>query len=64
MIALPDYTEEKQKTIIEKEKLQDKIKQLSTMVRSEQNKGYVFIILFVLAACAVGFIVMTRGSFL
>lgn len=48
MVALPDYNEEKQKTSIEKVKLEDKIKQLSQAIRGEKTKSYTFLFLFIL----------------
>lgn len=43
MIALPDYSREKQEAIMEKQKLEEKITILKTKIRSEKTKNLVFI---------------------
>ncbi len=43
MVALPDYTREKQEAIIEKQKLEEKISSLKTKIRSEKTKNLVFV---------------------
>jgi len=43
MVALPDYTREKQEAIIEKQKLEERIVVLRNKVRSEKTKNLVFI---------------------
>jgi len=43
MIALPDYNKEKQSMVIEKEKLEYKVKELKGTVRGEKNKNLIFI---------------------
>jgi len=43
MIALPDYTKEKQEAIIEKQKLEEKITQLKHSIRNEKVKNLIFI---------------------
>ncbi len=49
MVALPDYNEQKQLATIEKTKLEDKIKQLSSAVRAESTKNSLFLVVFVIA---------------
>ena len=49
MVALPDYNEQKQMATIEKSKLEEKIKQLSSVVRGERTKNSLFLIVFVVA---------------
>ena len=43
MVALPDYTREKQEAIIEKQKLEEKINWLRDRIRSEKTKNLVFV---------------------
>ncbi len=43
MVALPDYSREKQEAIIEKQKLEEKISILKSKIRSEKTKNLVFI---------------------
>lgn len=43
MIALPDYTREKQEAIIEKQKLEEKIDQLRHSIKNEKVKNLIFI---------------------
>jgi hypothetical protein len=43
MVALPDYTREKQEAIIEKQKLEEKIFGLKNKIRSEKTKNLVFV---------------------
>lgn len=45
MIALPDYTKEKQEAIIEKQKLEEKISQLKNSVKNEKMINLVLIAL-------------------
>lgn len=43
MIALPDYTKEKQEAILEKQKLEEKITQLKYSIKNEKSKNLIFI---------------------
>ena len=43
MVALPDYAREKQETIIEKQKLEEKIGFLKNKIKSEKTKNLVFV---------------------
>lgn len=43
MVALPDYTREKQEAIIEKQKLEEKIWVLKDKIKSEKTKNLLFI---------------------
>jgi hypothetical protein len=43
MVALPDYTSEKQKLLIEKEKLENKIRELSGTVKNEKLKNIIYL---------------------
>jgi len=43
MIALPDYTKEKQEAILEKQKLEEKITQLKHSIKNEKSKNLIFI---------------------
>lgn len=55
MVALPDYNEQKQMATLEKSKLEEKIKQLSTAVRGERTKNSMFLIVLVVAIIAAVF---------
>ncbi len=58
MVALPDYTKEKQEAIIEKQKLEEKISQLKGAIKNEKVKNLVFIGLsLVFIAVAAFFII-------
>ena len=43
MVALPDYTREKQEAMIEKQKLEDKITGLRNRIKSEKTKNLIFV---------------------
>lgn len=43
MVALPDYTKEKQEAILEKQKLEEKITQLKHSIKNEKSKNLIFI---------------------
>jgi len=45
MVALPDYTKEKQEAILEKQKLEEKIAELKWTVKAEKSKSVVFLAL-------------------
>ena len=47
MVALPDYTREKQETILEKQKLEEKIAELKWAVKTEKSKSVIFLALTV-----------------
>lgn len=55
MIALPDYNEEKQLAKIEKEKLEEKIKQLSHTVRGEKTKNTFFLVVLIVLVISIVF---------
>ncbi len=55
MIALPDYTREKQEAIIEKQKLEEKIDQLRHSIKNEKVKNLVFIALTMVFLIIAGF---------
>ena len=62
MVALPDYTREKQEAIMEKQKLEEKITQLKNGIKNEKSKNLIFIGLsFVLLVIAVFMFMKTRG---
>jgi hypothetical protein len=58
MVALPDYTKEKQEAIIEKQKLEDKINQLRNAVKNEKVKNLVFIGLSLLFIAVAAFFIL------
>lgn len=47
MVALPDYTKEKQEAILEKQKLEEKIAELKWTVKTEKSKSVIFLALAV-----------------
>jgi len=47
MVALPDYTKEKQEAILEKQKLEEKIAELKWNVKTEKSKSVIFLSLAV-----------------
>jgi hypothetical protein len=58
MVALPDYTREKQEALVEKQKLEEKIEQLQKENRMSKSKNIVFIgISLILIIVAIFFIV-------
>lgn len=58
MVALPDYTKEKQELLIEKEKLEMKIDQLKWTVKWEKTKNLVFMSLMVVCIIIAIFFMM------
>lgn len=57
MIALPDYTEEKEKLIIEKERLESKLKEVYTGYKGERNKNLIWMtIMFIIIVAIIIFI--------
>jgi len=60
MVALPDYTREKQEAIIEKQKLEEKINWLRDRIRSEKTKNLVFVGLSVVLIVIAIFFFMTK----
>lgn len=62
MVALPDYTREKQEAIIEKQKLEEKIGQLKGAIKNEKVKNLVFMGLsLIFIAVAAFFIIKGTG---
>jgi uncharacterized integral membrane protein len=43
MVALPDYTKEKQEALLEKQKLEEKIAELKWTVKREKSKSVWFL---------------------
>lgn len=58
MVALPDYTKEKQEAIIEKQKLEEKISQLKGAIKNEKVKNLVFIGLSLVFIAVAAFFIM------
>lgn len=57
MIALPDHTEEKQKLLIEKERLEGKLKEVYTGYKGERTKNIVWMsIMFIVIIIVIIFI--------
>lgn len=44
MIALPDYTKEKQEAMLEKKKLEERISTLKENIRNEKIKNFILVI--------------------
>ena len=60
MVALPDYTREKQEAIIEKQKLEEKIGQLKNAIKNEKLKNLVFIGLSLIFVAVAAFFILTK----
>lgn len=43
MVALPEYTQEKQSILLEKQKLQDTIEKLQGNIQTEKTKSFIMI---------------------
>lgn len=61
MIALPDYTEEKQKLIIEKERLESKLKEVYSGYKGERTKNMVWMAIMFIVILAVIVFIFVRG---
>lgn len=61
MIALPDYTEEKQKLIIEKERLESKLKEVYSGYKGERTKNIVWMTIMAIVILAVVVFIFIRG---
>lgn len=53
MVALPDYTKEKQEAILEKQKLEEKIAELKWTVKREKSKSVRFLAVAILVILAL-----------
>ena len=60
MVALPDYTKEKQEALIEKQKLEEKITQLKNAIKSEKVKNLVFIGLSLVFIAVAAFFILKK----
>jgi len=60
MVALPDYTREKQEAMIEKQKLEERIYGLKNRIRTEKTKNLVFVWLSVLLIVIAIFFFMQK----
>jgi len=58
MVALPDYNKEKQEAIIEKQKLEEKIGQMKSMIKNEKLKNLIFIGLSLIFIIVAGFFIL------
>jgi len=56
MVALPDYNQQKQEALLEKQKLEGKIKELSWIVKTEKNKNLILIWLALIFTAIAGFL--------
>jgi hypothetical protein len=56
MIALPDYTREKQEAIIEKQKLEEKITQLKSSIKNEKLINLILIAFTLVFLIVAGFL--------
>ncbi len=60
MVALPDYTKEKQEALIEKQKLEEKIGQLRNAIKSEKLKNLIFMGLSLAFIAVAAFFIFTK----
>ena len=61
MVALPDYTREKQEAILEKQKLEEKIAELKGTVKSEKSKSVIFLAFAVVFIIALVYILLFKS---
>ena len=61
MVALPDYTKEKQEAILEKQKLEEKIAELKWTVRTEKSKSVVFLALAIVFILVIIYFLIFRA---
>lgn len=60
MVALPDYTKEKQEAILEKQKLEEKIAELKWTVKAEKSKSVIFLALAVVFILVLIYLLVFR----
>ncbi|MEI7563607.1 MAG: hypothetical protein WCJ39_08495 [bacterium] len=60
MVALPDYTKEKQEALIEKQKLEEKIGQLRNAIKNEKLKNLIFIGLSLALIAIAAFFILNK----
>jgi len=60
MVALPDYTKEKQEALLEKQKLEEKIAQLKWTVKTEKSKSLIFLVLALIFIVALIYILIFK----
>jgi len=61
MVALPDYTKEKQEAILEKQKLEEKIAELKWTVKTEKSKSVIFLAFAVVFIIALVYILLFKS---
>ena len=61
MVALPDYTKEKQEAILEKQKLEEKIAELKWTVKSERSKSVIFLAFAIVFIIALVYLLLFRS---
>ena len=61
MVALPDYTKEKQEAILEKQKLEEKIAELKWTVKIEKSKSVIFLAFAVVFIIALVYILLFKS---
>lgn len=61
MIALPDHTEEKQKLLIEKERLETKLKEVYSGYKGERTKNMVWMAIMFIVILAVIVFIFIKG---
>lgn len=61
MIALPDHTEEKQKLLIEKERLEGKLKEVYSGYKGERTKNIVWMTIMFIVIIAVIIFIFIKG---
>ena len=60
MVALPDYTKEKQEALLEKQKLEEKIAMLKWEIKSGKNRSVIFLAFAVLFIIAFIYVLLFR----
>ena len=56
MIALPDYTKEKQEAIAEKQRLEEKLKRVTSKLKEQQMKTSIVIVFAVILIIAASYL--------
>lgn len=59
MVALPDYTREKQEALVEKQKLEEKINDLQWKIKTEKSKSLIFIVVALLIIIVAIFMLLS-----
>jgi hypothetical protein len=62
MVALPDYTKEKQEAIQEKQRLEAKLQQLTSKLKEQEMKTFIVIGFAIILIAVAGFLYVKMSS--